>query len=144
MTPQPGHEHDGIMSKADPQAHEPYDSAALARLVGASFDGCAPCQRELTPLVAADPVAVARLVELVGMMAQDQFGGVPSAMYRADSTSLTPEFRELMRWCVKGGNERDRVIAASRSMTLQQRTSALDAAAEMAMGYLSMVAGPRR
>lgn len=139
MSPQPDHAHDGIMSAHDPQAHEPYDSATLARLVGASFDGCLPCQRELTPLVAADAVAVARLVEMVGLMAQDRFGAVPSAMYRTGSTSLTPEFRELMALCIKGGDDRGKVIERARQMTDAQRTSALDAAAEMAMGYLSIL-----
>lgn len=111
------------------------DVAAIAALMGAAEAQCLPCQDLLLDKLKGDPVSVVRMVELAALLAQEEWGGVPSSMASGDTPSLaTQAFRKL----VTAGLDQQHVamLAAARAMSdVERRQAAMDAL-ELIVGFL--------
>lgn len=130
------HIHDGFhLSEPDPFARGS-DTALICHLVGASYDGCQPCQDELAAAVAEDAPTTARIVELacVGMAATTG-GGLPAVMLSAgDEPMFSPQFRELARAGADADDGNAKLWAAANDMDVIDRAAVVDDAVILLTG----------
>jgi hypothetical protein len=116
------------------------DGDALAQLVGAALDACAPCQHAGQAALLADRLTATRLVEHTGVAVADAAGGgLPPAMLTendAEST-LSPGYRALLR---AGVDQEDHsgMYAAAVAMSEAELAGAVDNAMDMLVGILSV------
>ncbi|MGW5920815.1 hypothetical protein ACWFPY_17670 [Nocardia fluminea] len=128
------HLHDGF-AVDDPWGRG-VDAPLLGHLIGASFDGCKPCQADLLAAVADHPPTTARAVELACVALHTQVGGLSKSLTDPDDpmSLASRAFRELARTGLDGGNEQ--MFEAAASMSIHERAAAVDTATDLLVGIL--------
>lgn len=128
------HVHDGFDTATDPMGRG-VDGPLLGHLMGAAFDGCAPCQADLLAAAADHPPTTARIVELACMAVHKTTGGLPDNLTDPDMDAIASRaFRVLAGTGVDGGNEQ--MFEAAASMTITERATAVDTALNLLVGIL--------
>lgn len=131
------HDHALGMEETADQLGRPVDIRLLNDFMGAAFDGCRPCQETKMPLIAADPVTCARLVEVACVAVNARFGGLPASLTDQDAYGqASPQFRTLAASGIGGENEA--MFALCASMSPDDRRAAAESAADIVVGELFM------
>ncbi|MET8428715.1 hypothetical protein [Nocardia sp. NPDC004860] len=113
----------------------------LGRFVGAAVDGCGSCQDAQLKLMVEDPATTARLVELACVSTYSLMGGLPVEMIDLDAPGVaSSEFRRLARVGLGGANTV--MWTECEAMDTTQRRAALETAADILIGQLSVAARP--
>lgn len=118
------------------QPHSHVNGAALAALVGAAVDGCPPCQGAQLDVVQADPLTVARLVEMSAVAMQVIAGGLPETMTETGSSAFSGHYRALLRAgvdCV----DHTPMYEAAVALTHAERRQAAEDALDMLTGVVA-------
>jgi hypothetical protein len=124
-------------SPPEPFAGHPVNEELLCDLMGAAVDGCVPCQKQMIPRVAEDPVATARLVGLACISLAGVLGGVPSTVGSPAWGFASAEFRAVAVAGVDQPTEEDTargLLGATEPLTPQQRREAVDSALDLLAG----------
>lgn len=136
------HRHEGFEIPDDmppgfeAEAGRPVDWGLLSAFVAAAVDGCPSCQSARLPQLVEDPATTYLMVAVACMTAQTMFGGLPASMYDEDAPGglSSPEFRRLARAGLDEAHAS--AIGVCETMTTQQRTAAVNTAADQLVGYL--------
>ncbi|WP_427896715.1 hypothetical protein ACQHIV_42275 (plasmid) [Kribbella sp. GL6] len=126
----------GFQALADPLGR-PVDGLLMSEFIGSAFDGCTACQDAQLTLLIEDPATSARVVELACVAVQGKFGGLPDGMTDpAAAGPAAPEFRQLARAGLDARN--DAMFQECARMTTTQRRAAVNTAADVLVGMMSM------
>lgn len=146
-TDAPGaHDHSGMAVPDEPGerfgAPGCVNGLVLALVVGASIDGCRECQGIQLDALQADPLTLARLVELSAIAMQSIAGGVPPAMYAEDDplSQLGEHYRAMLR----AGIDRDQhapMYGVALALTAAERRAVAEDALDMLAGVLTIGPG---
>jgi hypothetical protein len=112
----------------------------MGDLVGASLDGCPPCQEAGLNLLEADPVTTARLVHTACLSVASLMGGIPSSLHNPDVSGIaSTAFRNIARAGVDIEDEHalmQGMLTVSEALTHEQRRTAANSALELLAGSL--------
>lgn len=149
----PVHPHEGFRTPDEDAT--PYgitgliDLAPVGLLVAASWDRCVPCQDTALDQLATAPASAARLVEMLGVITSDAFGGIPPAMYddadlRAGShhPALRAALRAAMRPHGEGEIDRRALYDVVAALSPSDRREMCDNATDTLIGALAMTEQP--
>jgi hypothetical protein len=125
--------------------NRPVSLVPIGQLVGASLEGCGPCQAAALDTVAADPALAARLCDLVGTGYQLRLGGLPPTMTDPDHpvSQVHPQLRRYFALgCTlrtgEGPNARVPLYEFMCGLDLAERRAACDNALDFLTGILAL------
>ncbi|MFD7161397.1 hypothetical protein ACFV9C_42900 [Kribbella sp. NPDC059898] len=133
------HEHDaGLLPPPDAKGR-PVDGRLLAEYLGAVIQACNSCQDVHLTLMIEDPATTARLIELACVSMKKLAGGLtPDLLDDAVPGPASPEFRRLAR--IGSNRNNDQMWAECETMSPAERRAAVNTAADLLVGYLTIIA----
>jgi hypothetical protein len=129
------HEHDGFPWAPDEALGLGFevDGERLGKLVGASWDGCRPCQQTLKAELASDPRSTTALAAMSATAVHSILGGIPDAMALVGPDS--PPYNVLVQAGLDGSGAE--MLRAAEWMDDQERAEVLDTALDTIVGVMT-------